>query len=136
MLEKAKAKLPQEATIKTYNLSVTDSKLDEIIQPKSLDYVVSTLVLCTIPDYKLALKKFHNWLKDDGKLIVIEHIHAKEKPRRAIQNVLNPVWKVVGDGCNLNRDTDKEIKNMGFKPIKEEYFKRSLRFYKGIFEKI
>jgi ubiquinone/menaquinone biosynthesis C-methylase UbiE len=135
MLEKSKAKLPQKATIKTYNLSVTDPKLDEIIQPKSLDYVVSTLVLCTIPDYKLALKKFQHWLKDDGKLIVIEHIHAKEKPRRVIQNVINPAWKVIGDGCNLNRDTDKVIKAMGFKPLKEEYFKRSLRFYKGMFEK-
>lgn len=135
MLEKAKTKLPQEAHITTYNLSVTDSKMDSIIQPKSIDYIVSTLVLCTIPDYQLALKKFHHWLKDDGKLIVIEHIHAKEKPRRIIQNIINPAWKVIGDGCHLNRDTDKVIKSIGFIPLKEEYFKRTLRFYKGIFEK-
>ena len=135
MLEKAIAKLPQKATITTYNLSVTDDKLEEIILPKSLDYVVSTLVLCTIPDYKLALKKFHNWLKDDGQLIIIEHIHAKEKPRRIIQNIINPAWKVIGDGCNLNRDTDQVIKEMGFKPINEDYFKRTLRFYKGVFVK-
>ena len=136
MLEKAIAKLPQKATITTYNLSVTDDKLEEIIQPKSLDYIVSTLVLCTIPDYKLALKKFHKWLKDDGKLIIIEHIHAKEKPRRIIQNIINPAWKVIGDGCNLNRDTDQVIKKMGFKPITEDYFKRTLRFYKGVFVKL
>ena len=136
MLEKALQKLPQKANITTYNLSVTDDKLGNIIKPKSLDYIVSTLVLCTIPDYKLALKKFHKWLKDDGQLIIIEHIHAKEKPRRVIQNIINPVWKVIGDGCNLNRDTDEVIKSMGFKPLTENYFKRTLRFYKGVFVKV
>ncbi len=136
MLEKALQKLPQKANITTYNLSVTDNQLEDIIKPKSLDYIVSTLVLCTIPDYKLALKKFHKWLKDDGQLIIIEHIHAKEKPRRVIQNIINPVWKVIGDGCNLNRDTDKVIKSMGFKPLTENYFKRTLRFYKGVFVKV
>lgn len=136
MLEKALQKLPQKANITTYNLSVTDNQLEDIIKPKSLDYIVSTLVLCTIPDYKLALKKFHKWLKDDGQLIIIEHIHAKEKPRRVIQNIINPVWKVIGDGCNLNRDTDEVIKSMGFKPLTENYFKRTLRFYKGVFVKV
>ncbi len=141
MLEKAKQKLHQSqklngAKITTYNLSITDKQLDDIILPKSLDYIVSTLVLCTISDYQLALKKFHKWLKNDGQLIVIEHIHAKEKPRRIIQNIINPAWKVIGDGCNLNRDTDKVIKLMGFKPLKENYFKRTLRFYKGVFVKV
>jgi ubiquinone/menaquinone biosynthesis C-methylase UbiE len=136
MVEKAKEKLKDKPHIKLYNLSVNDDKLENIIKPNSLDYVVTTLVLCTIPDYKSALKKFYKWLKTDGELIVLEHIHAKEKPRRVFQNIINPVWKVIGDGCHLNRDTDVAIKSAGFVPISESYFKKTLLFYKGIFKKI
>lgn len=133
MLEKSKAKLPAKAKIKTYNLSVTDDELDSIIADDSLDYIVSTLVLCTVPDHKLALQKFKKWLKPTGKLIILEHIHAERNPNRFLQNVINPVWKVVGDGCNLNRDTDVLIKEAGFKAENEHYFKNSLRFYQGVF---
>lgn len=136
MLDKATQKLPQKAQIKTYNLSVTDSKLDDIIQPETLDFVVSTLVLCTIPDYQLALKQFYKWLKPNGKLIILEHIHSENKINHLAQNLINPIWKIVGDGCHLNRPTDQLIKTHGFKAEQEQYFKRTLRFYKGIFVKI
>ena len=133
MLEKSKAKLPAKAKITTYNMGVTDEALDSIIAKHSLDYVVCTLVLCTIPDQKLALKKFKEWLKPTGKLIILEHIHAEKNPNRLLQNIVNPVWKVVGDGCNLNRDTDVLVKEAGFKVESEHYFKQSLRFYQGVF---
>lgn len=133
MMEKAQAKLPQKAQITPFNLSVTDDVLDAIIAPKSLDYVVCTLVLCTIPDQKLALEKFKNWLKPTGKLIILEHIHAEKNPNRFLQTIVNPFWKVVGEGCNLNRDTDVLIKEAGFKVELEQYFKHSLRFYQGVF---
>jgi len=134
MLEKSIVKLPQKAKITTHNLGVTDEGLEKIIKPNSLDYIVCTLVLCTIPNHTLALEKFKKWLKPTGKLIILEHIHAKQKPRRLIQNIINPVWKVIGDGCNLNRDTDIIIKSLGFKVIEESYFKRTLRFYQGVFK--
>lgn len=133
MLKIANAKLPQKASIKTYNLGVTDPKVDGIIENHSLDYIICTLVLCTIPNHKQAIENFKRWLKPDGKLIILEHIHARQKSRRFLQNVINPVWKIVGDGCNLNRDTDQLIKEIGFKAESETYFKRSLRFYQGIF---
>jgi len=133
MLEKALQKLPQKATISTYNFGVTDPQLEDIIAENSLDYIISTLVLCTIPNNELALKKFKKWLKPSGKLIVLEHIHAEKKSRKILQNIINPVWRIVGDGCNLNRSTDVLIKEAGFKAENEHYFKRSLRFYQGVF---
>ena len=133
MLEKSKAKLPGKAKITTYNIGVTDEAMDSIIAKHSLDYIVCTLVLCTIPDQDLALKKFKEWLKPTGKLIILEHIHAEKNPNKWLQNIVNPVWKVVGDGCNLNRDTDVLIKETGFKVESERYFKQSLRFYEGVF---
>lgn len=133
MLDKSKAKLPGKGIITTYNMSVTDEALDSIIAKHSLDYIVCTLVLCTIPDQNLALRKFKEWLKPTGKLVILEHIHAQNKSNRFLQNIVNPVWKVVGDGCNLNRDTDVLIKEAGFKVESESYFKKSLRFYQGVF---
>lgn len=133
MFEKAISKIPPKAKITTYNLGVTDDALENIIEDHSLDYVICTLVLCTIPNHRLALEKFKKWLKPTGKLIILEHIHAEQKTRRIFQNIINPAWKLVGDGCNLNRDTDVLIKSIGFKAVSEDYFKRTLRFYKGIF---
>ncbi len=133
MLEKSLQKLPQKAKITTYNFGVTDPQLEEVIAENSLDYIVSTLVLCTIPHNELALKKFKKWLKPSGKLIILEHIHAEQKIRRVLQNIVNPAWKIVGDGCNLNRNTDVLIKEAGFIVESEQYFKRSLRFYQGVF---
>ena len=133
MLDKSKAKLPVKAKITSYNVGVTDEILDSIIAKHSLDYIVCTLVLCTIPDQNLALRKFKKWLKPTGKLIVLEHIHAQKKVIRLLQNIVNPVWRVVGDGCNLNRDTDVLIKRAGFKVESDQYFIKSIRFYQGVF---
>ncbi len=85
MLLKAKAKMEGKDNITAYNLGVTDEALTEIIPKHSLDYVVCTLVLCTIPDPQLALKKFKQWLKPTGKLIILEHIHAESNPNRMLQ---------------------------------------------------
>ena len=133
MLEKAKNKFPNQENIRLYNLGVNAEELNKIIQPNSLDYIVCTLVLCTVPNPNLALKNFKKWLKPKGKLIVLEHIHSHKKINRVLQNTINPIWKIVGDGCNLNRNTDILIKEAGFLLEKEEYFKKTLRFYKGVF---
>ncbi|MFD1551773.1 class I SAM-dependent methyltransferase [Putridiphycobacter roseus] len=133
MLDKSELKLPKKANITTYNIDVTDKTLDNIVPQHSLDYIICTLVLCTIPDQKLALDKFKKWLKPSGKLIILEHIHAQKKVNRILQNMANPIWQLVGDGCNLNRDTDVFIKAAGFKLESEHYFKKGLRFYQAIF---
>ena len=133
MLAKSKAKLPKKTQITTYNMGVADKRLDAIIKNNSLDYIICTLVLCTIPDQKLAIDKFKKWLKPTGKLIVLEHIHAQHKLSRRLYNMVNPLWKIIGDGCNLNRDTDISIKKAGFEVESENYFKKSLDFYQAIF---
>jgi len=133
MLDKSKAKLPKNTQITTYNMGVGDQRLDSIIKNNSLDYIICTLVLCTIPDQNLAFNNFKKWLKPTGKLIVLEHIHAQKKPTRLLYNLVNPFWKIVGDGCNLNRDTNLSIKKAGFKVESEYYFKHSLDFYQAVF---
>jgi len=133
MLKKAEKKASSAANINFLNYGVCDPELDQHIKENSIDYVVSMLVLCTIPDPEKALQQFKKWLKPDGKLIILEHIHSAHPRNKKIQNFVNPAWRAFADGCNLNRNTDQLILEAGFKPLSEEYIKRSLRFIKGVY---
>ena len=134
MLKKAKKKIPTGANIEILNFGVCDPEIDLHIKKNSIDYVVCMLVLCTISDPEKALSQFKKWLKPDGKLIILEHIHSEHPRNRKIQNFVNPAWRAFADGCNLNRNTDQLILEAGFKPLSEEYIKRSLRFVKGVYK--
>ena len=119
--------------IKLVNLEINDERLNYIIEEHSVDTIVSTLVLCTIKNPDLALDNFKKWLKPDGKLIIIEHIHSDNKRKAFFETMLNPFWKVIAEGCNMTRHTDELIKAKGFKPLEEHYFTIGLRIHKGVF---
>ncbi len=134
MLEKAKIKASAKSNITFYNKGINDPTLNEHFKEQSIDTIICTLVLCTIPDPKNALQNFKRWLKPEGKLIIMEHIHASKPINKVMQNLVNPAWKVFGEGCHLNRNTDLLIKEAGFEPIENEYFNHTLRFYAGVFQ--
>jgi ubiquinone/menaquinone biosynthesis C-methylase UbiE len=133
MLKKAIPKIPAGKKIEVHNLGVNDEELEELIAENSLDAVVCTLVLCTIPDPQLALEKFKRWLKPEGQLVVLEHIRSKHHWHGRMQDWVNPIWKAVGEGCNLNRNTDAMITAAGFVAVEETYFKNSVTWYQGVF---
>ncbi|VAW27291.1 hypothetical protein MNBD_BACTEROID06-1376 [hydrothermal vent metagenome] len=133
MMDKAVIKAEGKPNIKFYNKSINDAELNQHFKEQSIDVIICTLVLCTIPDPVKALENFKRWLKPNGKLIIMEHIHASKTVNKKMQNFINPVWKAFGEGCHLNRNTDVLIKEVGFEPIEEEYFMRTLRFYAGVF---
>ena len=69
------------------------------------DTVVSTLVLCTVPDLDAALREVHRVLKPGGRLLFIEHVRS-DSPRWARwQDRLNRPWRAFAEGCNCNRAT-------------------------------
>jgi ubiquinone/menaquinone biosynthesis C-methylase UbiE len=86
----------------------------------SFDSVVVTYSLCTIPDAKKALEEMRRVLKPTGLLLFCEHGIAPEKRVQKVQDLLNPVWKKVAGGCNLNRNIPQMIEDSGFKNIKLE----------------
>lgn len=88
---------------------------DIFLEAKSVDTVLVTYTLCTIVDVYKALQEMSRVLKPDGELIFCEHGVAPEASVRRLQNCINPVWKCVGGGCNLNRDIPKLIEAGNFR---------------------
>lgn len=132
MLNKSKAKV-ENKNIELIHAGITDSELVNKIEEDSIDAIVCTLVLCTIPKPEEALRLFRKWLKPDGKLIIIEHIHSDKEWKASFQNFINPLWNKFGEGCNLNRNTDKLLHKHGFHANKPVYFNLGLRIVKGVY---
>lgn len=86
----------------------------------TFDTAVVTYSLCTIPDLASSFEEVRRVLKDTGKLIFCEHGKAPDKSIERWQNFINPLWKRLGGGCNLNRDIPHLIENNGFKIEKME----------------
>jgi SAM-dependent methyltransferase len=80
----------------------------------SIDTVVSTWTMCTIPDIRLALDEMHRVLKPSGRLLFVEHGLAPDTGVQKWQNRLNPLWTRVGGGCHLNRPIEALITAAGF----------------------
>ena len=80
----------------------------------SMDTVVSTWTLCSIPDVAAALREIRRVLKADGQLLFVEHGLAPEQGTRRWQHRLTPLWKKIAGGCHLDRPIDQLVQNAGF----------------------
>ncbi len=83
----------------------------------SIDTVVMTWTLCSIPDPLAALTEMCRVLKPQGKLLFVEHGLAPDAGVQRWQNRLNRVWNRVSGGCNLNRQMDQLIASSGFRIV-------------------
>ncbi|MGV8946881.1 MAG: class I SAM-dependent methyltransferase [Lutibacter sp.] len=86
----------------------------------SFDTVVITYTLCSIKDTTRAFEEIRRVLKPNGKLIFCEHGKAPDAGIERWQNIVNPFWKIVGGGCNLNKDIPLLIETNGLKIKKIE----------------
>ena len=90
------------------------------LESKSVDTVLVTFSLCSIDDAAVALEGMRRVLKPGGKLLYCEHGAAPDGRIRRWQDRLNPAWKRVSGGCNMNRDIPRLIENTGFRITSDE----------------
>ncbi len=81
----------------------------------AFDAVVSTLVLCSVPDQAVTLGEIRRVLRPGGALVFLEHVAAEDAPSRLRwQRRIEPLWSRVAGGCHLTRDTRAAIERAGF----------------------
>ena len=90
------------------------------LETDSVDTVLVTYTLCTIPDARAALEGMRRVLKPDGQLIYCEHGVAPDEDVRKWQGRLNTPWSKIAGGCNMNRDIVGLIEEGGFEITMDE----------------
>lgn len=83
----------------------------------SVDDVVTTWTLCTIPDPVAALQEIRRVLRPEGRLIFIEHGRSPDPEVVRWQDRLTPLWRRVAGGCHLNRSIDRLLRVGGFEAL-------------------
>ncbi len=120
--------------IRLYHMGLESPELDEIKPAVGYDFIVSMLVLCSVRDYPAAIDRYASLLKDDGRLLVLEHIHSTGTVYGRFQRFVNPVWRPLADGCNLTRRQDLDLKQR-FYPVEEGYFRLGTDWYWAVMKK-
>ena len=109
-----------------FGVEFLDRSAEEIpLERASVDTVVTTWTLCTIPDAARALAEMKRVLKPGGTLLFVEHGLAPDARVQKWQHRLNPLWNRIGGGCNLDRKIDDLIARSGFRlgKLETEYIK-------------
>jgi SAM-dependent methyltransferase len=81
----------------------------------SVDTVVTTWTLCSIPQAATALGEMRRVLRPGGRLLFVEHGRAPDAGVRRWQDWLTPVWRRCAGGCHLNRPIAAMIADAGFR---------------------
>ena len=96
-------------------IRVVGARAEELpFEEGSFDFVVSTLVLCTVDDQARALGEIHRVLKPGGQLIFLEHVRSEDPRLSRWQDRLHGVQVRVGHGCHCNRRTLENIERASF----------------------
>lgn len=90
------------------------------LEPASVDTIVTTYTLCTIPDAEAALAGLRDVLRPGGRLLFCEHGLAPDESVRTWQRRIEPVWKPLGGGCHLTRDIAALIDRAGWRIDRSE----------------
>lgn len=103
----------------------TAEQLD--LPDESVDAVIATLVLCSVDDVTQALHEVRRVLKPDGQFVFIEHVAAPRGTMlRRFQELVQPVWSLIADGCHPDRETWVALEHAGFRELRYERFELAI----------
>ena len=93
------------------------------LREASVDTVVLTWTLCSIPDPLAALREMRRVLAPGGALRFVEHGLSPLPRVRSWQRRLTPIWRHLAGGCHLDRKVDDLLREAGFEiaELRTEY---------------
>lgn len=113
--EGMRRKAQKNISASTIDIKWLDLPSEEIpLDSNSVDTILLTYTLCTIPDWMTALEQMKRVLKPGGKLLFCEHGEAPDESIKRWQQRINPYWKKIAGGCNLNRPIPICLEQSGF----------------------
>ncbi|KIL51460.1 type 11 methyltransferase [Jeotgalibacillus alimentarius] len=124
MIERSAEKV-RRATVPIQTYTAKAEKLP--FPDQSFDAITGTLVFCTIPDPVKALQEMKRVSRPGATFHFFEHVKLEHEKAGKVQDVLTPAWKVVCDGCHLNRPTIQLFEEAGLQVNNVK------RFGKGMF---
>ncbi|XP_003790419.1 methyltransferase-like protein 7A [Otolemur garnettii] len=93
----------------------------------SMDVVVSTVVLCSVQNQDQVLREVCRVLKPGGAFYFLEHVAAERSTWNSFwQQVLDPLWYLLFDGCNLTRESWKTLERASFSKLKLQHIQAPL----------
>lgn len=96
-------------------IDVVDGTADKLpVAATSCDWVVCSLVLCSVPSQGSALAEIMRVLKPGGRLAFYEHVRSDSRLIGVVEDVLTPAWSAVAGGCHPNRSTLESLVAAGF----------------------
>ena len=96
-------------------VSFLEASAEQIpLDDASIDTVISTWTMCSIPDIHRALVEMRRVLKPRGRLVFVEHGLSSERGVGRWQNRLDPPWNRISGGCHINRPIERLIAGAGF----------------------
>lgn len=97
-------------------VSVQEGDAEDLaFEDRSFDAALCTLVFCSIPDAMRALGELRRVVRPGGTVRFFEHVRSERMLGSIVQDLANPLWRRLMDGCNLNRDTVAAIGRAGFR---------------------
>lgn len=103
------------ATTLDADVEIVDATADHIpLADASVDTIVSTLVLCSVPSLTVVAGELRRLLRPGGRLLLVEHVAATGARERRWQQRLDPLWNWIEGSCHLDHDTAGALAEAGF----------------------
>ena len=96
----------------------------------TFDTVISSCVFCSVPDPRRGLIEIHRVLKPNGRLMMLEHVCSERPVIGPMMNLINPLI-ARGLGENVNRQTGKILREVGFAVDEEHLWVDIVRLFKA-----
>ncbi|MDZ7780225.1 MAG: class I SAM-dependent methyltransferase [Gemmatimonadota bacterium] len=117
-------RLRRRARSRDLDLDLVAAHAEELpLETGSEEWVVGTLVLCTVGSPEAALSEIVRILRPGGRFVFIEHVAAApHSALGAVQRGLRRPWRWMFEGCTLDRRTLQRIEAAGFREVRAERF--------------